>query len=215
MWAPIVHFAILATSLGNMNQTPKDILGSIDSVMSQSRDPAVRALDTFRKLVNEQNYRAMGFDSVSEVRSATIGQPLVEFYVRLDKLREYRPGGNPVSLLDGGDKVIYPVLVGQQVRSSIVLARDSSGWAAASYGGPNATKLLYRTKAAVGGGQYFAVNVLALGLHFLGTRQQGNLVLAPLLDDQQGRWKAGAILPADRVFGPLVEDAKAYNGLPR
>ena len=157
MWAPIVHFAILATSLGNMNQTPKDILGSIDSVMTQSREPAVRALDSFRKLVNEQNYRAMGFDSVSEVRSATLGQPLVEFHVRLDKLREYRPGGNPVSLLDGGDKVIYPVLVGQLVRSSIVLAKDSSGWATASYGGPNATKLLYRTKAAAGGGQYFAV----------------------------------------------------------
>ena len=44
MWAPIVHFAILATSLGNMNQTPKDILGSIDSVMTQSREPAAHAL---------------------------------------------------------------------------------------------------------------------------------------------------------------------------
>jgi hypothetical protein len=163
----------------------------------------------------------MGFDSLSEVRSAVLGDPLVAFYVRLDHLRVYQQGGDPYSLLSGGDKVIYPVLVGQEVRASIVLDKDARGWTPVSYGGPNSAKLLHRIMAQLGpraaapGAHYFVVNVLALGLHFLGMSQQGKLLLIPLLDDSQGRWKAGVALAADRILGLLVGDAKAYNGLPR
>ena len=40
-------------------------------------------------------------------------------------------------------------------------------------------------------------------------------MLTPLIDDPQRRWKAGATLAADSVFGQLVADAKASKGLPR
>jgi hypothetical protein len=223
MCAPILHCAIIIVAFGSVNaqQKPQDILASVDTIATRSRDAAVRSLETFRKLVNERNSRAMGFDSLSEVRSAVLGDPLVAFYVRLDHLRVYQQGGDPYSLLSGGDKVIYPVLVGQEVRASIVLDKDARGWTPVSYGGPNSAKLLHRIMAQLGpraaapGAHYFVVNVLALGLHFLGMSQQGKLLLIPLLDDSQGRWKAGVALAADRILGLLVGDAKAYNGLPR
>jgi hypothetical protein len=223
MWAAILHCAIVVSVFGSVSaqQTPRDILASIDTIASQTRDPAVRSLETFRKLVNQQNYRAMGFDSLSEVRSAVIGDPLVAFYLRLDHLRSYQPGGDPLSILSGGVKVVYSVLVGHEVRASIVLDKGARGWTPVSYGGPNYAKLLYRIRAQSGPGaagpgtHYFAVNALALGVDFLGLSQQAKLVLIPLLDDHQGRWKAGVGLPADRILGFLVADAKAYNGLPR
>ena len=62
-------------------------------------------------------------------------------------------------------------------------------------------------------GEYFLVRVPALGLIFLAADSAG-LTLTPLLDDPQGRWKAGASLAADSVFTQLVADAKASKGLP-
>ncbi|HSE66640.1 MAG TPA: hypothetical protein VLB12_06620, partial [Gemmatimonadales bacterium] len=63
-------------------------------------------------------------------------------------------------------------------------------------------------------GEYFLVRIPALGLIFLGADSAGTLMLSPLLDDPQGRWKAGATLAADSVFSQLVAEAKASKGLP-
>ena len=200
-------------------QKAPDIPTTVDAAVKASQQSAQAALETLRKLVNASNARAMGFESERDVASATLGDPLVIFYVRLDHLREYQPKSDPLPLLSGGDRVLYPVSVRGQTRSSITLARSAEGWKGVSYGGPNNVQLVSQvvsesSHGALQSRRPFLVDVLALGVHFVGFDERGKLMLVPLLDDSQQRWKAGGPRPADEVFAQLVGDAKSYNELP-
>jgi hypothetical protein len=219
MWYPAI-LSLAACSV-NAQQKPGALVATIDSAVSQSRPAAIKALETLRKLADGDNYSSMGFESAGEAGQAELGEPLVLFYVRLDELRKFRPEVAPISLLKGGAKVQYPVVVGGQVRSSITLDNNGRGWDAVSYGGGKAARAVQtvRSGLAKSGDQlkppYFLVDVLALGLSFIGALQGDKLLLVPVHEDRQARWKPGTPLAADRVFTELVRDAEAYNELPR
>lgn len=182
---------------------------------------AQRSLETFSQLVTKDNYRQMGFESPEEVRSATLGTPIQDFMVRLDKLKKYEPGSRPDELLTATSQVIYPVLVKGQVRSSITLSKTKGSWQAVSFGGFNFVKLVSSTlmeSSKVTGldySSYFTVRVPSLNLFFLGFRSNNELMLVPLTDNPMLKFKAGASMKAERAFSAILPDAKAHNGLPR
>jgi len=201
-------------------QKPQAMAINVDTAAKASQQSARGALETLRQMVNATNYRAMGFDSVGDVGAAVLGDPLVIFYVRLDLLREYQAQSDPRALLGGGERVLYPVLVRGQTRSSITVAHEGGSWKGVSFGGANGARLAWKilsesSKGANPAPPHFLVEVLALSVHFLGFEQSGKLMLVPLLNDPQQRWKAGVPRVANEVFAQLVVDARAYNGLPR
>jgi len=159
----------------------------------------------------------MGFDAVSDVRSAILGEPLVVFHVGLDSLRNYQVRVDPFTLLRGGSRILYPVLVRRETRSSITLARDRSGWKGVAYGGPVTARRVWAVlsdttrRPPPSSRQYFLVQVLALNLNFLGVNQNGNLGVIPLLDDPRHKLQAGVLLPAAQLFALLVPDARGLN----
>src|SRR5574337_253632 len=53
----------------------------------ESQKVASESIVTLRKLVNEQNYKAMGFESLDEVSAVDLGEHIRVFLVRLDQLR--------------------------------------------------------------------------------------------------------------------------------
>jgi hypothetical protein len=179
---------------------------------------AAEALSRFAQLVTRENYRQMGFDSPEEVRSAKLGPPMRQFSVGLDDLRRFEAGSDPTKLLGGADTLIFPVLTGERVRSSITLQRDSSGWRAVAFGAPSFTRAAWdargRSEAAGAGASPSIVRVPALNLFFLGTRRDGQLMLAPLLDDPRLKLEKGVPVPAATVFTALVPLARAHNDLP-
>jgi hypothetical protein len=185
----------------------------------ESRSAAMAGLDTLRALARE-HYSTLGFSDAEQAAGATLGEPLVEFFVRLDSLRAYTSATKPVSLLAGGEKVMYPVLAGAATRSSIEVERAKGSWRPVAYGGSTLAEAITRQRDQLVAtshrtpGEYFVVRVPALGLVFLGSDSAGTLMLTPLLDDPQGRWKAGATVTAASVFSQLVADAKASKGLP-
>lgn len=182
---------------------------------------ALSSLDTLKQLVTRENYRQMGFDSPEEVRSATLGTPLQDFIVRLDRLKEYEPGRRPDELLTPTSQVIYPVVVNGQARSSITISKIKERWQAVSFGGPNFIKLVSTTLmesskvTRLDYSSYFIVRVPSLNLFFLGFRSDNELNLVPLMDDARLEFKAGVGMKAERVFSAILPDAKAHNGLPR
>jgi hypothetical protein len=185
----------------------------------ESRAAATAGLDTLRALA-VQHFQRLGFSDPTQAAGATLSTPMVEFYVRLDSLRAYSPGANPSALLAGGDKVVYPVVAGGSVRSSIELARTRAAWRPVAYGGATFAAALVRQRSQSIAGtnraesEYFIVRVPALGLVFLGANSAGTFTLTPLLDDSRGRWKAGVSSPAAIIFAQLSADAKASKGLP-
>jgi hypothetical protein len=182
---------------------------------ASSRQAASQGLETLRKLVNADNYRSMGFESLDEVRSASLGDPLHIYRVRLDQLREYEPGGDPEKLLSDIGQDLYPVSVAGAVRSSVLIEKKGGQWSAVSFGGANLVKVLGQrladnsTTSKVAAASYFEVHVAALNMYFLGYRQESRLMLVPLIDDAKLKFTAGMPVPAAEVFAALVPAAKA------
>jgi len=178
---------------------------------------AAEGLSRFAALVTRENYQQMGFDSPEEVRSAKLGPPMRQFSVGLEDLRRFETGSDPEKLLGGADTLIFPVLTGERVRSSITLQRDSSGWRAVAFGAPAFTRAAWDARQkvdAAAGASSFIVRVPALNLFFLGTRRDGQLMLATLADDPRLKLEKGVPVPAATVFTALVPLARAHNDLP-
>lgn len=203
-------------------------LGAIFVIMSQinaqdgERDRvASEAIETFKELITEENYERMGFGSLDEVDIATLGVPIQVFMVRLDHLKEYEPGTDPESLLSGGDEFNYPLLVNEEVRSSIIVMKRNDEWKAVSFGGPNLITLLTEIRRAKSEetqlplSSFSAVRVPALNFYFLAHRVEEGLMFTPLLDDPDFGFGAGATMPADLVFETILPAAQEHDGLPR
>ena len=188
---------------------------------SETQPMAQEALKTFSRLVTKENYKRMGFEDPEEVRTATLGAPLQDFIVRLDKLKSYAPGGRLDELLTATDQVIYPVLVKDQVRSSITISKTGESWQAVSFGGPNFIKLISSTlkentkTTRLDSSAYQVIRVPSLNLFFLGFRLNNELVFVPVTDNARLKFRAGAGMKAENVFSALLPEAKAHNGLPR
>lgn len=181
---------------------------------------ATRGLESLRKLVNADNARDMGFDSVDEAAVAALGTPARVQMVRLDALRKYEASADPAALLTDANRVIYPVSVKDQVKSSVIVEGTGSQWKAASFGGPHLVRQMARFRADVSArlqpaaDSVTVVHVAALNLYFLGYRVEDRLMLTPLENHPTYRLEAGSSLPANEVFAALAPIARDYNGLP-
>jgi hypothetical protein len=189
--------------------------------MKEIHQVASEALVTFSELVNEQNFEAMGFESVAELHDASLGEPLQTYMVRLDKLQEYQPQDDPNAMLDTVYQVIYPVMVEEKVRSSIAVGKLNEEWQATSFGGPNKIKMLADVRkdnsdsTGLSISSYFIVQVPSLNLYFIGYQANGQLMLTPILDDLSFGFIKGVTMTADKAFAKILPAAKKHDGLPR
>lgn len=213
---PILAAAFMMFSQANAQEKRK-----IEALpLEKIQKVASEALRTFSELVTEKNYQAIGFESPGEVPAASLGEPLRFFMVRLDHLQKYQPGSDPNKILSGGERVIYPVTVEEQPRSSIVVEKMKEQWEATSFGGPNLVKMLTKVREDSSNAtrlpisSYFAVQVPALNLYFIAHRIHEMLMLTPLLDDPSYGFKAGVTMPADKVFVTILPAAREHEGLP-
>jgi hypothetical protein len=185
----------------------------------QPQEAATRALDTLKGLVTEQNYKAMGFESADEVKSAALADPLPVSRIQLDQLRAYQPGSDPSKLMMDVGQMMYPVTAREQVRSSIVVVKDGDAWKEAKFGGPAAIKAITSARAKDQGegkasGPYTLVQVPALNMYFLARQADGKWMFVPAIDDPANNFRAGVAVPAEEALRALSTAAQKYNGLP-
>jgi hypothetical protein len=172
-------------------------------------------------MVTDKNYAQLGFKSPDEVRLSTLGEPVQEFMVRLDHLREYKESVDPNKLLIVTKKYVYPVTVDGQVRSSIELLKKKDKWIAVSFGAPNYIRMVTNERARqvklrnARTDEFFIVRIPAFRLHFIGYRKDKQLMLIPLFDILKLDLHEGVAAPAEKVFLKLVPAAKKHDGLPR
>jgi hypothetical protein len=182
---------------------------------------ATDALGTFMQLVDQRNYRTLGFESPEEVREASLGPYLQEYSVRLDRLREFRQDQDPEQLLSGGELVYFPVTVRGEVRSSIIVDRIQEQWQAANFGNAHLIRILTSMRQRqseahrISPESFFVVRIPALNMYFLGYRDEARLQLIPTEDDESLGFVAGTALPAVQVFDMLIPAAREHDDLPR
>jgi hypothetical protein len=197
----------------NRPTEPKDPAGD-------PRAAAMEGLQAFRGLVDDQNFRELGFESREEVASAALGDPIRVYMVRLDRLREFQATGDPKALLTDTRQLIFPVTAGGQTRSSITVADENGRWASAAFGGPNLIKQLTTQRDNLARAEsrpaasYSYVKVPSLNAYFIASESGvgGELMVTPLNDVPNVQMKQGASMAAKDAFAALVPAARAHDG---
>jgi hypothetical protein len=177
----------------------------------QPQEAAASGLATLKKLVTQENYRAMGFQSAEEVQRAQLGNALQVSIIGLDQLKSYRSDTDTNSLLQPSPETIYPVTVDGHVRSSVTIAKAGDGYKTASFGNAPIVVALSRYRQAP---DNFAVRIPALNMYYLASRTDNRLMLTPIIDDMRLKLQTGVAVPAQEILRQLVPIATAYNGLP-
>jgi len=180
---------------------------------SQPQEAADDGLSVLKKMVNEQNYRAMGFDSADQVNQAQLGSPLSVSDIGLDQLKGYKAGAKPDSLLTQSNRTMYPVTVGGDVKSSVTITQRDNGYRASTFGDAEIIKSLSRYRKTESQGD-FVVRVPALAMYFLARRVDDRVLVIPIIDDPRLKVKVGEAVPLETVIAQLVPLANGYNGEP-
>ncbi len=206
---------VLACAINAANaQAPHAAMTSLKEVNTVAQ----QSLGAFAQLVNEGNYRLLGFESVDEVKTARAEAPIPVYMVRLDSLRAFTRGSDTAAILTPLEKAIVPVSVQGEVRSSVTVELRGGKWTAEGFGAPKLARALSKARkdasASAPSDTYFAVHVAALSSYFLGHRTAGRLMLTTIVDDTYLKVPAGRTLPADDVFATLAAVAQQHNGLP-
>jgi len=196
-------------------QTDSTQGGKPAETFADSQAAATQSLAVFRQLVNNQNYKELGFESVDEVANATLGDPLPVVFVRLDQLREYHEGTDLNGLLSQTNQMNYPVMARDQVRSSVVVEQVNGRWKTSTLGNGALAKLIVTARSgranAAGPTQQALVHVAALSLHFLAERRENKWTLTPLTASPELNLAAGSAIPAEEVFTRLAAAAKSLR----
>jgi hypothetical protein len=206
---PFATILIFAMACNTTGREPEDGINE-QQPAADPQTAAMQALETFRQLVNDANYRELGFESPREVDDATLGEPLEVVFVRLDQLREYQLSINPEDLLNNLNQMSFPVLVHEGARSSIVVQQQQDGrWRSTMLGNGALARQIEDVRGLVPGEEpQRLVHVGALGLHFLASRADDRLMFTALATDPSLRLRAGMTEPADTVLARLVPFAR-------
>lgn len=196
--------------------------GGVDvaAVAQQSASTAKQSLSTLSALARGENATLLGFRTTAEAEQAELAAPLSDFIVRLDELRTWQAGKDPMSLLHATGLVVYPVMTGGAVRSSVTLQRQGNEWKAVSFGAPAQTQAVATTRDGVARGgvaaaSTFQVRIPAFNLVFVGYLSSARLTLAPVLDVPRFELAKGRAVAADALFTRLKPLAEQDQGLPR
>ena len=197
----------MAGTQSDSNQTAQRQETFVDA-----QSAATASLAVFRKLVNDQNYRELGFESADEAGNATLGTPLPVVFVRLDQLREYREGADLNNILGQSNQLNFPVMARDQVRSSVVVEQLNGRWKMGALGNGALAKQLAALRpsqtASGDSTQQALVHFGALGIYFLGERSDNKWMLKSLNDHPDLNLAAGKAAPAEEVFMRLAPIAK-------
>lgn len=177
----------------------------------QPQEAATNAIGVLQKLVNAQNYKTLGFQTLDEVKQAQLGQPMEVFNLGLEKLKSYQAGEDPNSLLTPSAETIYPVTVSGSVRTGVTIVHKEQGYEPSSFGNADIVKRLatYRQNPTD-----FAVRIPAFNMYFVGRHVETRIVLMPIVSDPRLKVQAGEATPLEVVVDQLRPYVDSYNGLP-
>lgn len=173
----------------------------------QQQEAANSAMNMLQQLVDEQNYKSLGFQSIDEVRKAQLGQPIEVYSVSLEKLKGYQAGQDPNSLLTPSAETIYPVIVSGNVRTGVTIVRKEQGYESSSFGKADIAKGLAAYRKGAG---EFAVRIPAFNLYFLGRHVKKQVLLVPIANSPQLTVQAGEAAPFEEVIDQLRPYVNSY-----
>lgn len=176
-------------------------------------DEAAQAwLEIFLQTVNEANFKALGFESLDEVKQVELARPLNVRMLKFDQMREYQEGADLARLAEDVGWIIYPLYVGREVRVALELERRDDLWGGSKFGSGNFIQLLERARQT---SEDYVLAFPALNQYFIASGPERELRLFPILDDVEYGWKAGEPLDPEEVLVRLSQAARQSDDLPK
>ncbi|MEO8112193.1 MAG: hypothetical protein ABI594_19235 [Ginsengibacter sp.] len=191
--------------------------GTGDEAISQGQ--VMEAVQTFAKLVNDQNAQSFGLQNADQLKSLKAGNQVKKYMIGLDDVKKYTPGQDvqtimkelpvvEVALTDANGGVI----------TSIEFTKQKDNWQATGFGSSPEIKSLFSDRAMVAdslisGGKL--VVIPALHSNFLAVNNGGGLNFLVLEQNDNLGFRQGAMIPASEAMTKLLTAANEYNGLPQ
>jgi len=154
--------------------------------------------------------------SEEDAAKTTRGTKLKVYILGLDKLKAFTSGDNAKKVLVDTKETVYPLYVGNTLKTSISIRKGSGGWKDASMGGTEIhmvepVRNTHSKANNISVKSYFIVRVPAMYLSFLGYDKGNDLFLIPTHKHPDVKLEVGKSLPADDVYAkikPLVAKYK-------
>jgi hypothetical protein len=187
--------------------------------------PASNSFVTFKGLLNSANVSLFGFASTTEASQARLGEPMVIFPMLFDQLKVYSPTQDIATLLAPYDRVIFPLQLKGDVKSSLTLrlisiTSSSTNWTNEVWGQPQLVRDLFTTPALIPKAEIdlsstpFVVELPVFNIWFLGHRDPNNqLVLRSIIDLPPLGLNRGKVVSAGALTN-LAAIAQRYPGPP-
>ena len=198
---PMTHVPPFGTTLN---------LGSSVSWEDKANDAAQKGCLDLKTVVTPGNFSLLGFEKPEDVNTAQLGHPFDIYAVGLNELRGFVPGKPVLPLLTRLPRRLYPLSVGGQVRSSLVVTRykNTNEAITTNWGLVKLVKLVTKHRKA---DSDFVVWIPALNFHFLGDLYDEKLMLTPLADRPLYGLNEGVPVSASIVFSLLAPQLKAHD----
>jgi hypothetical protein len=185
-------------------------LGSSVPWEDKTNDAAQKGCRDLKSVVTPGNFSLLGFEKIEDVDTAHLGHPFDIYVVGLKELQGFTPGKPVLPLLTKLPRRLYPISVGDQVRSSLVVTpyKNTNEAITTNWGLVKLVQLVTKYRKA---DSDFIVWIPALNFHFLGDRYDEKLMLTPLANRKLYGLTEGVPVPADVVFSLLAPQAKAHD----
>lgn len=180
----VLVISLLMSPASTFGQMEADTNKEVDAVALAALQ---QALDVVRKT---KSYSLMGMMSAEESKEAVLGTPLPIREIGYNSLLKYKEGSDPKSVFVAGpEQMLYPVLVKDEVRSSLTLVKKEQTWQMTSYGDADRTTEIEKARMILReetGGRdinevsYSLVTVPAFGLYFVAQTQGDRTLLKPV-----------------------------------
>ena len=148
--------------------------------MAGAQAQATNALAAFRRFVTSNDLARLGFLNTNEVNQAVLGEPFRVYRVSRTRAGTYMPGLEFSTLIEAQPRVIFPLVVSTNTKSSAMVRLDAGGWVTENWGNAGLGRQLAATRDALAvsnapaAAQSFAVEIPVIGLWFVGYTNAGN-----------------------------------------
>ncbi len=165
--------------------------------------------------------RLAGKDAPGAANSAALGVPIPSISLGLNQLQQDAPSGTSFALSGAAvSSVLHPVVLDEKIVASLTTRKQATGSWSATPSNPAWTDILVKIRqedsiaSKVPLGEYFLVDVSALGLHFLGRGTGVSMTLIPCTSESDLGLVAGTPKPATTILQLVRDAAKRHNGNP-
>jgi len=140
-----------------------------------------------------------------EAAQTTRGEKLKVYEISFIKLGKFKAGDNAKALLIHNNEIVYPIYVGNELKTALSVRKIKNEWQTASMGSGDIQFLeKVRKEHALANKlnikSYYIVRVNSLYMSFLGYDKGNDMYLIPTHESQDPQLVVGKEMPADEVF---------------